>query len=226
MEIGDRAQRGRRAEGGATAEAEAPNRREAILAAAEAIVVERGANALTIDEVARIAGLSKGGVFYHFATKEALTVAMIERFVDRFDAAMDGLAAEDGEPRGRKLRAYVRATAGEASVTGPAFDRACGSITAALANFPEKLAPVRDQGARHQREIEADGLDPVFASIVRLAIDGLWLSENFNLADHDPAMRAAVVDRLVGWTRLADLPAADRRGAPPPAGRAPNLRLL
>lgn len=52
-----------------------------------------------------------------------------------------------------------------------------------------------------QRAVEDDGLDPVLATVVRLAVDGLWLSENFNLARFEPGLRAAVIARLVAWTQ-------------------------
>jgi hypothetical protein len=59
---------------------------------------------------------------------------------------------------------------------------------------------VQQQGARTQAEIEHDGIDEVLATIVRLAVDGLWLSENFNLMRFDPAMKAKVAARLLHWT--------------------------
>ena len=60
-------------------------------------------------------------------------------------------------------------------LTGELFDRANGAITAAMANFPERLEPIREQSARSQASIEADEtLDGVFATIIRLAIDGMW----------------------------------------------------
>ena len=156
---------------------------------------------LTLDEVAREAGVSKGGLLYHFPSKEALTVAMVARFTERFDRAVLDLAAQDAEPVGRITRAYVRATLGEAPATGAAFDLACGSLTAMLANFPDKLGIVRDQSARWQAAIERDGLDPLLATTVRLAIDGLWLSENFNLSRMDPQRRAAIARHLLELTR-------------------------
>lgn len=175
--------------------------RNEVLDAAEAIVAESGVAALTFEAIARMAGVSKGGILYHFPSKDALTGAMIDRFTSRFDAAWADLAAGDPERHGRKLRAYVRASlAGEPGLGGT-FDKACGSITAALANFPERLDPVRAQSERMQRAVETDGLDPVLATILRLAVDGLWLAENFNLARFDPGLRAAVVERLVGMTR-------------------------
>ena len=98
---------------------------------------------LTFEEVAREARVSKGGVLYHFGSKEALTEAMIERFIARFDTAVEEAARSDRDPVGRNTRSYVRATMGEPPLTGELFDRANGAITAALANFPERLEPVR-----------------------------------------------------------------------------------
>jgi hypothetical protein len=65
------------------------------------------------------------------------------------------------------------------TLTGAGFDSLCASITTALLSFPERLKPVVAQGNRTQLDIEGDGFDPVLATIIRLAVDGLWLSENF-----------------------------------------------
>jgi AcrR family transcriptional regulator len=180
-----------------------------IIDAAEAIVEEHGVATLTLEQAAKRAGVSKGGVLYHFPNKEALVAAMIGRFTERFDHAVEGLTDEDSASRGRTTRSYVKASFGHAPGTGPKFDRACGSITAALANSPGQLEIVRGQSARWQRAVEADGLDPVFASIIRLAVDGLWLGENFNLMRMNPRMRARIEARLLAWTQLKELPAAE-----------------
>jgi len=193
-----------------------------IIDAAEAIVEEHGVAALTLEQAAKRAGVSKGGVLYHFPSKEALVAAMIGRFTQRFDNAVAQMTTEDSSAKGRTTRSYVKASFGHAPGTGPKFDRACGSITAALANNPGNLAVVREQSARWQRAVEADGLDPVFASIIRLAVDGLWLGENFNLMQLNPRMRAKIEARLIAWTKLRDLPAreavksAAARTLPPP----------
>src|SRR5262245_35811257 len=44
--------------------------RNAILDAAEAVVARMGVAAMTFEEVAKEAGVSKGGVLYHFRSKE------------------------------------------------------------------------------------------------------------------------------------------------------------
>jgi AcrR family transcriptional regulator len=50
-----------------------------IFDAAEAIVQSRGVAGLTLAAAARDAGISKGGLLYHFASKEALLDALLRR---------------------------------------------------------------------------------------------------------------------------------------------------
>lgn len=190
------------------------NTRDLILDAAELIVDRDGVNSLTFDALAAEARVSKGTTLYHFDCKEALTAAMIERFVARFDTAWDDAIHEDKEALGRRIRAYVTATFNGEAITGKTFDKVNGAITAALTNFPERVEPVRQQGQRHQAAIQSDGLDPVFASIIRMANDGLWFAESFNLMRYDPKLKQAVAERLVAWTKLQSLPSAEHRGAP------------
>lgn len=54
--------------------------RDKVLDAAENIVLNQGAAALTIDAVAKSMGISKGGVQYCFGNKDALIDAMFERW--------------------------------------------------------------------------------------------------------------------------------------------------
>lgn len=181
--------------------------RARLLDAAEEIVARDGVAALTFDRVAGLAGVAKGTVLYHFDCKDALTAAMIARFVERFDTAWTQAIETDPEEKGRAIRAYIDATHRGEPLTGRHFDYVNGAITAALTNSPERLAPVQDQGRRHQLAIEADAVDPVLATIIRMAVDGLWFAESFNLMRYDPKLKAAVIERLTEWTRGARLPA-------------------
>lgn len=175
--------------------------RAQLLDAAEAVVAEQGVRALTLDAVAARSGISKGGLLYHFRSKEDLAAAMIERSIAWFDQALVEAGADESDAKGRFTRAYVKASLGMTPLTGAGFDNLCSAITTALLSFPERLGPVQDQGARTQADVERDGLDPVVATIIRLAVDGLWLSENFNLMRFDPGLKAKVAARLLEWTR-------------------------
>ncbi|WP_427173630.1 TetR/AcrR family transcriptional regulator [Arthrobacter sp. 92] len=64
-----------------------PVAREAVLDAFESLLIEVGERAATLDAVAKRAGVSKGGLLYHFPNKEAMISVLLER--------MDRLVAED-----------------------------------------------------------------------------------------------------------------------------------
>lgn len=75
--------------------------REDILAAARAVVLREGAGAMTLDAVAREAGMSKTGLYYYFASKDALIFELVfdvwrsqgERVRDAVEAVDTGEAA-------------------------------------------------------------------------------------------------------------------------------------
>jgi len=63
-----------------TRHAAAETRRAQILEAALACFASRGLNAATIDDVARAAGLSKGAVYHHFASKQEIFLALADAY--------------------------------------------------------------------------------------------------------------------------------------------------
>lgn len=64
-----------------------PVAREAVLDAFESLLIAEGERAATLDAVAKRAGVSKGGLLYHFPNKEAMIAVLLER--------LDLLLAED-----------------------------------------------------------------------------------------------------------------------------------
>ncbi|MGZ0043123.1 hypothetical protein [Paenibacillus ottowii] len=52
-----------------------------------------------------------------------------------------------------------------------------------------------------QKNIENEGIDPVIATIVRLVVDGLWLSEILGVGDLDSELREKVIKHLIMMTR-------------------------
>ncbi len=57
--------------------------REAILAAAVLLFVEKGYDATTVDDVALAAGFTKGAVYWHFGSKEDLLVEVFEAWMSQ-----------------------------------------------------------------------------------------------------------------------------------------------
>jgi len=65
------------------ARAERRDARQELLSAAADVFAERGFHDASIDEIAERAGYSKGAVYWHFASKDDLFLALIEERVDR-----------------------------------------------------------------------------------------------------------------------------------------------
>ena len=83
-----------------------PNRsREAILAAAAELAASRGISATSMDDIAQFAGVSKGSLYYNFASKNelfgALFVKVQHDLVPALQEALDGCA--DGQDSLRVL---------------------------------------------------------------------------------------------------------------------------
>jgi TetR/AcrR family acrAB operon transcriptional repressor len=76
--------------------AEAAETRQAILRAALAEFSQRGYSATTLDGVARAAGVTRGAVYWHFASKAALYEELLRAFGGQAGAIMGAAAAEGG----------------------------------------------------------------------------------------------------------------------------------
>ncbi|MET3290040.1 UNVERIFIED_CONTAM: AcrR family transcriptional regulator [Brevibacillus sp. OAP136] len=152
--------------------------RQAILEAAYLLVQTEGIGRLTLDAVAAYASVSKGGLLYHFPSKEALIKGMIDHLFDHYHCEMEAGVPAEGDSPGQWSRSYVRATfrSEEQEL------KISAGLLAALVNNPVLLQPVRDYYQDWQSRMENDGIDPAIATICRLAADGLWFAEMFGLA--------------------------------------------
>ena len=168
--------------------------RKRLLDAAAAVVRRAGAQALTLDAVAAEAGVSKGGLLYHFATKRELLDAMLDGWLEEFAAEIE--AAREGRSF---AHGYVRASDMSAWA---ASERAIEfGLLAAMVDEPGTLEPVRQRYAAWQQELAAEAADPVGATVARLAADGLWLQDLLGLAPPAGELREQVVARMLA---LAD----------------------
>jgi AcrR family transcriptional regulator len=161
-----------------------------ILDAASRVVLDKGVIALTLEAVAQQAGISKGGLLYHFPSKNSLIVGMIERLIAEFDADLE---QELSESNGNWLIAYVRASLR----ANPYRDQISCALIAALANNPDLLKPLQARFASWQQQAESAMPSPEVGSLVRLAIDGLWFSELFGFAPLSPVVRSKVLHTLL-----------------------------
>lgn len=170
--------------------------RDRILEAGYAIAAQSGVAAVTLDAVASRAGVSKGGLLYHFPSKEALVSGMVDGLCRAFADLADAAARADPAPAGRSARSYLAASAGELWQSSRWL-----ALVGALVVGPGLLDSWRAGVVAGRVADESENVDPVAAAIVRLAADGLWLTGVLGLPAPDQQLRAAILAELDQMTR-------------------------
>lgn len=163
-----------------------------MLDAAQAVVLKRGAASLTLDAVAREAGASKGGVMYHFPSKQALLVALAERMVAHNQQRHGDILATLPPTPGRELKAYVHNSTRQVDVD----DRVSSALLAVLNGAPSLVQTAREYFNARFARLTAD-LPFEQATLVYLATEGLWLLEMLQLSPLTAAQRARMVRKLL-----------------------------
>ena len=172
--------------------------KDAILSAAESVVLDSGAAHLTLDAVAHKAGVSKGGLLYHFPNKGALLQGMIARRVEQCHAERRAAEAQFPKDKAASLKALVDAGLDD---DDPSRKINAAAI-AAGANDPSLLAPVRE----HNRTLfkELTGFKRFErASVVVLAVHGLWLMETLQVSPLTQRQRKKVIQELLSLAETA-----------------------
>lgn len=182
-----------------------PAAREKVLSAFAAIVAEQGEQSATMDAVAARAGVSKGGLLYHFGSREALVDGLVERLradgeadVEAMRSAPEGavayyLSSSADSPR-ELNELYVAAS--RISQTGAEAARG------ALAHIESQWLAVLEESVD----------DPRLARLLAVVGDGLYLH----------AIRGDHVKALEMWhtiepvvTQVLAASASRERTAPP-----------
>ncbi|AAK25085.1 TetR/AcrR family transcriptional regulator [Caulobacter vibrioides] len=185
---------------------EAPDvRRQALVAAAEAVLAREGVGGTSVRAICAEAGVSPGLLRHYFEGVDDLIAAAYEAVSQRIDGALDAaLAAAGDDPRARLL-AYLGA-----SFAPPVLDQ---RLLAAWVGFwslvrtkPRMAAIHAASYADFRARLEvllakAGARDTRLAAIALTAsVDGLWLELCLDPATFSPDEARAIVTRaLDGW---------------------------
>jgi AcrR family transcriptional regulator len=171
-----------------------PEKLEELLRAAHNVVMRDGVTRLTLELVAREAGVSKGAVLYYFPTKNALIGEMLKTHLDRNRQLwMECLAQEPEGVAGRVTRAWIssiRQCAGVKTQEG-------AGMLAAIANDPALLSIIHERIAVWKEELENDGLPPERLQVIRFAMDGIKFCELMGVDVPQGAERDQLIDYLL-----------------------------
>lgn len=156
-----------------------PLARERVLDAFESILIADGERAATLDAVAKAAGVSKGGLLYHFGSKDELAAGLIDRLSR---VAADDLAAMAASDEGA-ISYYIRTSVME----DDALDRAL----IATSRLAQGGSPLASDALREVREgwehaIRPHVRDETALHLVMLVSDGLYFNNSLGVNGTDP----------------------------------------
>lgn len=166
--------------------------KDLMLDAAEAVVMDEGSGKLTLDAVAEHAGVSKGGVLYHFPTKEALLLAMMDRMIDRNHELRGEVLQEIPAGPGRELKAELQAHL----VSKQEKARLCAGMLAAVAYEPKLMEAARNFHKERFSTHTGGKVGSERKALVLLAADGLFLLEMLQISPFSAAQRKALINEL------------------------------
>jgi AcrR family transcriptional regulator len=146
-----------------------PRARELVLEAFENLLVTEGERAATMDATARAAGVSKGGLLYHFGSKDALEAGLLERLHVLVDEDLERMRTAAEGP----VAYFVRTSAMSDDVLDRAFVAVSRLAQGGHAAAGAALRAIRDRWADALR---AHVASEAALDLVMLVSDGLYFN--------------------------------------------------
>ena len=178
-----------------------------ILDAVERVVARDGV--LTVEAVAKEAGVSKATVLYEHSTKRDLVAALVERTIAADNAFNLACRAPfEGAPDAPLMG---RVEAARRSPPGPEANAAVLSLVAALMQDDGLRAAFRENQKSLGKDLLGAASRPRAARLAWLALEGLKFQEHLQFHHWDPADRAAILSDIETLARYGrtDEDAAD-----------------
>ncbi|MBB6390344.1 TetR/AcrR family transcriptional regulator [Microbacterium thalassium] len=168
-----------------------PLAREKVLDAFEALLIAEGPRAATMDATARGAGVSKGGLLYHFASKEALEDGLLDRLGILVD---DDVAAMESAPEGA-VAYFLRSSVMANDPLDRAILAASRLAQGGSASAGEVLRSIRDRWAH---ALSPHTKNAAALDLVMLVGDGLYFNNALDGGSiPGPVPQGAALDALI-----------------------------
>ena len=161
--------------------------RDRILDAFESLLVGLGSRGATLDAVAEDAGVSKGGLLYHFPSRDDLVVGMLERLRE--------MGAKDAETMRSAPQGAVAYYVETSKHTGSAFDRAMIAAARIAQESDASASAALDDLRDAWFGVLVEQLDDeALARTVQLICDALYFNAIMGLAEEAsvPAVRTVL----------------------------------
>ena len=178
----------------------ATDTRERILRALRGMLARGGTTSITLEAVAAEAGVSKGGLLYHFPSKAALYLGLLQAVRDSVVTDMAAATLRSGAARG--FLEYSEPTEEDEASFFTSLIAAVrtGQNGDTGEHDAQASALLVDIFRAWEEPMRAAVTDPVQAENIRLVGFGLYFSALTGLPPVDPAVLAQLFDRLVRGT--------------------------
>jgi len=163
--------------------------RERILEALRVVLFRDGSHAVTLDAVAAEAHVSKGGLLYHFESKQAMFDGLYRQLADT-SAAM--LAVVPADPLAHADR-YLRRSTPDTPQRRALLRSVLATVRSGDDHSDEATVALRDLFAQWTSALRREVTDPVLAETIRLVGDGIFFNELLGL----PRVPADVLDEVI-----------------------------
>lgn len=150
-----------------------------LLKAASRVILADGVHRLTLEAVADEAGVSKGGLLYHYSSKEELIKAMNIYVIEQFRTFIEQEVADGSTYH----QAYLRATL--ESLKDANYLNISTSMLAAISNTPNILVLWREEYQMIQDNLSKENVRPEYTLLVQTSCEGIWFSKLFNMTHID-----------------------------------------
>lgn len=176
--------------------------KEKLLYSTAKIIIEKGANKLTLDEVSKESGVSKGGLLHHFKSKHTLIYELAELAIKRWEELFDIFYAQETEQKGKFMRAYIKSSFDQESCDKELLfsNKVWTALIAELFENPSLLEIFKKSKLTDINLILKDELDMETINIIRLTVDGLMINELFH-TPLDSQARKKLKECLLEMTR-------------------------
>lgn len=159
--------------------------KERILLEANRVISKKGLNCFTLEEVAREAGVSKGGLLYHYRSKDELIKGLIEHYIKELDNSTSDW--------------FTSFICNHVDCVSSDSNNMAG-LLAAIAMNQELLEPVIEKRREWYKDI-SNLKDPVLGMIVSLACYGMAFSKLLGLEVFTEDDLRSIQERLISMSK-------------------------
>lgn len=176
---------------------------DALLDAAERVAIRDGAVGLSIDAVAREAGISKSRVIYDYKSKSGLLQALVERRLRVENERVAEAVAAHGHTANPELCGRIAA----AKDTPNEDDRAIAlTLCAAMSSEEPLQGMIRDMAKRDIEAVTSRARHTTLAVVTYLALHGMMSMEYLDIYRWTEAERSTLLAEILKLSDAASAP--------------------